>query len=116
MDSYQTAADYAERIERELHNLKVWRSEPLPAAAYASDQPFYLDTMTLYQWLQFILLPSVRKTVEERGEFPAESYVGAHAVREFDGVSEAAGLIQILVAFDEFIEGLHRGGARAPAP
>ena len=109
MDPYADAAAYAERIERELCKLKVWQAEPLPDTAYDSDQAFFLDTMTLYQWLQFVLIPRIQEIVAGRGAFPAESYVGAHAVREFDGVDEAADLVSLLIEFDEFIEGLQRG-------
>ena len=113
MNIYEAAAGYAERIEKELRNLDGWQQEPLPDAAYESEHAFFLDTMTLYQWLQFVLVPRVKEIVDERGSFPAESNVGAHAVRELDGVDEAADLIHVLIEFDEFIEGLHRGSRRA---
>jgi hypothetical protein len=53
-------------------------------------------------------LPRVREIVAARGAFPAESSVGAHAIREFDGWDEGENLIRVLTAFDDFIEGLHR--------
>jgi len=109
MDRYQRAASYADRIERELRSLNAWQSEPLPYSAYESKTAFFADTMTFYQWLQFVLLARVRKIIEERGVFPTESSVGAYAVRELDGIQEADGLIQVLCEFDEFIEGLGRG-------
>ena len=104
MDIYERARSYADRIERELRSLNAWRSEPPPDEAYQSQQAFFADTMTFYQWLQFVLLARVRKIVEDRGGFPARSSVGAYAVRELDGVQEAEGLIQALSEFDEFIE------------
>ncbi len=108
MDRYQRAADFAERIEGELRSLNVWQSEPVPKPAYDSERAFFADTMTFYQWLQFVLLPRVRQVIEERGAFPAKSAVGAYAVRELDGYDEANGLIKALAEFDDFIEGLHR--------
>lgn len=106
MDAYQRAASYAERIERELRGLGVWQSAPLPDAAYDSRQAFFADTMTFYQWLQFVLLARVREIVDKRGEFPRGSSVGAYAVRELDGCEEAGELITALCEFDEFVEGL----------
>lgn len=107
MDSYANAASYADRIEGELRSLGAWRSEPLPASAYQSKRAFFGDTMSFYQWLQFVLLPRVRDIIAEHGAFPAESSVGTYAVRELDGVDEAASLIRSLCEFDDFIEGLH---------
>lgn len=109
MDPYQGAAAYAGRIEHELRNLAVWQAEPPPAAAFESREAFFSDTMSFYQWLQFVLLPRVREIVAEQGEFPDESSVGTYAVRELDGMDAAEGLILALCEFDEFIEELPRG-------
>ncbi len=105
MPSYDRAEWFAQRIERELRNLEVWRFEPLPEAAYESNQAFLADTMTFYQWLQFVLLPRIREVIAEKGEFPSRSQVGVYAVRELDGLTEASELVSLLAEFDDFIEG-----------
>ena len=105
MDRFQSAASHADRIERELRALNAWQSNALPAEAFQSRAAFFADTMTFYQWLQFVLLPRVRQIVEKHGSFPATSSVGAYAVRELDGLDEASGLIKALAEFDDFIEG-----------
>ena len=107
-DRYSVAASYADRIENELRNLNAWQTEPLPDAAYQSETAFFGDTMTFYQWLQFVLLARVRETVAVRGGFPRSSSVGAYAVRELDGQDEAGDLIQVLCEFDDWIEGRQR--------
>lgn len=112
MDPYAVAADYVKRIEQELRDLDAWQSQSLPDAAYESHQAFCLDTMTLYEWLQFVLVPRVEAIVAGRGEFPAESYVSVHAVRELGGVYEARDLIEVLIGFDEFIEKLQHGSKK----
>ncbi len=104
MDRYQAAGSYADRIERELRALNAWQLEPLPKSAFRSRTAFFADTMSLYQWLQFVLVPRVRSIVAERGAFPGESQVGAYAIRELDGRDEANGLIEALCEFDRFIE------------
>jgi tRNA pseudouridine65 synthase len=76
MDRYQAAADYANRIESERRALNAWKLEPPPASAFESQAAFLADTMTFYQWLQFVLLPRVREIVERRRQFPRESSVG----------------------------------------
>jgi uncharacterized protein YqcC (DUF446 family) len=108
MDSYARAAAFADRIEQQLRSLHAWQAAPLPAAAYESQTAFFADTMTFYQWLQFVLLERVRGIVAARGAFPAASSVGVYAVRELDGIDEAAGLITALCEFDDFVEGLRR--------
>lgn len=104
--AYSRAAYFAERIEQELRVLNAWRSEPLPESAYNSEQAFFADTMTFYQWLQFVLLARIRQIIAEKGKFPVQSQVGTYAVRELDGLDEASDLISVLAEFDQFIEGL----------
>src|SRR5260370_7142308 len=91
MARYQMAASYAARSGGALRGLKAWQSEPLADAAYESETAFFADTMTFYQWLQFVLLANVRETIAERGAFPGESSVGTYAVRELDGLSQGSG-------------------------
>ena len=105
MDRYKKAASFADRIEQELRKLNVWQEEPPSDSAFDSEEAFFADTMTFYQWLQFVLLERIREIVEEEGEFPDDSMVGAYAVRELDGISEASDLIQLLSEFDDFITG-----------
>jgi uncharacterized protein YqcC (DUF446 family) len=105
MDRYQLAAAFADRIERELRALQTWQDTPPPPAAFQSRAAFFGDTMSYYQWLQWVLLPRVRQIIADRGSFPQSSSVGAYAVRELDGCYEASGLIQALCEFDEFIAG-----------
>ena len=102
--SYDGASEYADKIEQELRRLNAWQPEPPPEAAFASTRAFYGDTMSFYQWLQFVLLPRIRSVVAKRGHFPPKSQIGAYAVRELDGQDEAADLIELLSRFDQFIE------------
>ena len=112
MDSYKRAAAYADSIEKELRTLQAWQSSPPPDAAFESKQAFLADTLTFYEWLQFVLLDRVREIVAQRGTFPQGSSVGAYAVRELDGFDEAGCLITTLCEFDSFIEGLHQGSVQ----
>jgi uncharacterized protein YqcC (DUF446 family) len=102
--SYAGASEYADQIEQELRKMNVWQPEPPPESAFQSTRPFFGDTMSFYQWLQFVLLPRIRNIVAQRGTFPGKSQVGSYAIRELDGENEAAELIDLLIRFDRFIE------------
>ena len=115
MDRYVAAASYAGRIEHELRALNAWQSNPLPDSAYESEEAFFADTMSFYQWLQFVLMARVREVIETRGAFPEESSVATYAIRELDGNDEAAGLIEALSEFDEFIESPNESATGAEA-
>ena len=59
-----------------------------------------MDTMAFNQWLQFVFIPRVKSMIETGEKLPSDSYIGAQAVREFDGDDNAQGLITLLSEFD----------------
>lgn len=101
----QRAAAAADAVEGEMRRIGMWQTEPPPEDAYSFKMAFAMDTMAFSQWLQFIFLPRVREIIEEGGAFPASSSVAAQAAREFDGVPEASGLVELLAAFDALFNG-----------
>ena len=102
MDSTRLQKDvarYLEQIEAEMRQIGMWQGEALRPEQMEFTEAFAMDTMAFSQWLQFIFLPRVREAVAAN-HFPGSSSVGAQAVREFDGVTEASGLITLLSEFD----------------
>jgi uncharacterized protein YqcC (DUF446 family) len=98
---YSEAERKISEIEAEMKRIGYWSLEELPEEAYDFQQAFAMDTMAFSQWLQFVLIPRVRAIIEEKGDFPSESMVGAQAVREFDGDATASGLVTLLGEFDD---------------
>ena len=77
----------------------------MPQERFEDMGAFGSNTMTYEQWIQFILLPTIRKIANEHDEFPSESNLAAYAVRYFDGDMEVDRLRDLLYALDELIEG-----------
>ena len=72
-------------IESELRQLALWDSEPPPAEALASQQPFAVDTLTLPQWLQWIFLPTMYRLVEAGDSLPPKCGITPMAEEYFRG-------------------------------
>ncbi len=101
---YAVVQQRIDEIEAELKRIGLWRNTPLDSPQYAFTKAFGMDTMSFSQWLQFIFIPRVREIVAQRGQFPSQSQVGAQAVREFDGYSEADHLVWLLNQFDALFD------------
>jgi uncharacterized protein YqcC (DUF446 family) len=99
----QKAAHYADEIEAEMKRIGFWQSEPLKPEQMNFTQAFAMDTMAYSQWLQFIFLPRVREAIASN-QFPSGSSVGTQAVREFDGLTDASGLVTLLSEFDALFD------------
>lgn len=101
---YTQAATQIAEIEAEMNRIGYWCAEPLPESAYDFHMAFAMDTMAFVQWLQFVFVPRVKSIIQQRGEFPASSQVGAQAIREFDSDPQAGRLVSLLCEFDSLFD------------
>ncbi|HSB03019.1 MAG TPA: YqcC family protein [Anaerolineales bacterium] len=99
MPNPQAVLSNLEEIETEMRRINLWQEKPLQPEQYDFRAAFAGDTMSFPQWLQFIFIPSVKRAAANE-DFPSKSQVSAKAVREFDGMEAASGLIELLSRFD----------------
>lgn len=72
-------ATQLDELEACLKAAGLWQSEPLPATAYASTEPFCCDTMAFEQWLQFVFLPKVRDMLAADAPLPSNMAIAPMA-------------------------------------
>jgi uncharacterized protein YqcC (DUF446 family) len=101
LDAVAAAAD---AIEREMRTIGWWTAEAPPAERIDFRAAFGADTLAFPEWLQWVLMPRLREGLAGGG-LPGHSEVAAYAVREFDGLPDAAALIQALTDLDDAING-----------
>lgn len=66
------------RVEVTLRQHQLWQSSPPQAEAFNSTQPFCMDTLEPYEWLQWVLIPRMHALLDAGGELP-----GAFAVAPY---------------------------------
>lgn len=66
--SVQPLHDALNAIEAEMRRLELWNEVPPEAAAFDSEVPFFLDTMALHEWMQWVFVARFRALLE--GGFP----------------------------------------------
>jgi len=104
MSRYHDVAALLIDIEAELRQLGHWQSEAPPEEALRSEQPFAMDTLEFYQWLQFIFIPRVSFLIEQREWLPGECAIAPMAEEYYRGRRlPVAGLLQALEAVDELL-------------
>jgi len=91
-------------IEKELRALRLWTLESLPPEAFASTQPFAVDTMTFPQWLQFIFLPRMKVLVMQQLPLPVNCNIAPMAEHYFAALDlHSAPLIHHLHQIDTLL-------------
>lgn len=88
-------------IEHELRQLELWRSAPPSPEALASTEPFCVDTLSLSEWLQWILIPRMRALIEGQLPLPGNCAIHAIAVESFKDPSlDCSALLALIEALD----------------
>ncbi len=93
-------------IESEMRILGLWTQVSPTPEALATSQPFGVDTLTLSQWMQYILLPTLYQLLENNQELPSGCGVAPMAEEYFRGSEMATtALIDALHAIDIALSG-----------
>jgi uncharacterized protein YqcC (DUF446 family) len=99
-------------IEDEMRRLELWANDPPPVADMASRVPFCYDTLKLWQWLQWILVPRMRLLLADGGMLPASSDIAPLAEVEFRRLQQdTQRLLDLIREFDRAIKDT---GSRLP--
>lgn len=98
-------------LEAELRRLELWEHEPPSASLLASTQPFAVDTLRFSQWLQWLLIPRMRRIFAGEGSLPTQSAIHPYAEDCVDALEDSQALLLLIERFD----GLIRGEAAALA-
>jgi uncharacterized protein YqcC (DUF446 family) len=92
-------------LEAELRRMRLWEREPPREELLASPKPFCIDTLALSQWLQWLLIPRMRRIFAGDGELPRSSAIHPYAEDCFEHLDDSSALLQLIERFDDLIRG-----------
>ena len=104
----QQISQLLKEIEQELRLLGLW-SETAPSKnALASSEPFCVDTLSLSEWLQWILIPRMQQLLSAGLPLPGNCNIHAMAEESFKPLTQDCSSLLILIKrFDECLTLLH---------
>lgn len=72
MSTYQPLQTALLELEASLKAADLWRLPTPDAEAFASQQPFCIDTMSLPQWIRFVFIARLNALIDARAAMPAK--------------------------------------------
>lgn len=95
-------------IRAELQHLNRWQSQPPSAEALASQQPFAVDTLSFFEWTQWIMLPRFEALIQQQAPLPANCNIApmAETAVQQEGI-DGAQLITLFHRLDQTLNGTH---------
>lgn len=107
MNIHEALDDALRDLEATMEAANLWHMTPPPPDAYDSLAPFCVDTMSLPQWLRFVLIARLDALVEARGSMPAKCEIApaveAYLAKASVEASERRQLIQAVEEIDRLI-------------
>ncbi|MGQ7249974.1 YqcC family protein [Halomonas sp. V046] len=94
-------------LEATMKAVNLWRMDKPEPAAFNSQQPFCIDTMSLPQWLRFVFIVRLQVLVEHRSPLPASCDVApavdAYLNQEGAGAADRAMMKSVVEEIDRLI-------------
>jgi uncharacterized protein YqcC (DUF446 family) len=98
-------------LEKELRRVQLWELEPPSEHLLESSQPFCVDTLALSQWIQWLLIPRMRRILAGDGVLPTRSAISPYAADYFEHLDDGDALLALIERLDGLIR--HQPGAMA---
>lgn len=91
-----------EQLKQLMLSDGLWQSEELPSEAFNSNAPFFCDTMSFFQWLQFVFVPKMNDCCLNHS-LPSSMALTPMAEMSFDNSSGALKILKVLTKMDTLI-------------
>lgn len=108
MDRHQQLHQLLLEIEAEMRAWSLWSAAAPSAEAMASQQPFCVDTMGFWEWVQWLMLPRFRAMVEAGQPLPNSSNIAPMVEQALlhSGVKSSK-LLEYFQALDQLLSAQH---------
>lgn len=105
IQQYSELADLLLELQVTMQTANVWECERPSAEALASQQPFCLDTMTLAQWLRYVMIERFQGMIERQEPLPSRCHISPMIEEAFRGLpaSDVKQLMCVADALDRFL-------------
>ncbi|MGP3593435.1 YqcC family protein [Vagococcus sp. WN89Y] len=70
MTQHQRIRQQLQQLEALLREHNLWQSCEPDASAFASTQPFCMDTLEPFEWLQWVLIPRLHALLDSQQPLP----------------------------------------------
>ena len=112
MERQRALTAVVDRLEQALRGMELWEDESPSAARLASTRPFSVDTLRFPEWLQWQLIPRMRRILAGDGPLPTSSAIEPYAKECLEDLGgHSAELLFLIGHLDALIRGETPGAA-----
>ncbi len=106
MNRHHAVRQQLAQVEHVLREQQLWQQQSPDEAAYASTQPFCMDTLEPAEWLQWVLIPRLHHMLDAQAPLPTNFAVAPYYEMALDASHPARGpLLTVLLELDVIFAG-----------
>ena len=99
----QLIANLLQSLVLELKHLGEWQASPPSPKQLASELPFCVDTLTFYQWLQWVFVAKMQWLIDHKQPLPSVCAITPAAVEVIKPSDNTGHLLALIAALDAAI-------------
>lgn len=108
MQTYQQLHQLLLDIEAEMRAWSLWSATAPSAEALSSPQPFCVDTLNFWEWVQWVMLPRFGAMIEQRQALPQGSHMLPMAEQALlNSQVKSSKLLDYFAALDQLLSVQH---------
>ncbi|GLR63310.1 YqcC family protein [Marinospirillum insulare] len=89
-------------LEKRLKHINAWQVAQPDPAAFNSQTPFCVDTMSLEQWLRYIFIPRMQALIDAGKQLPTHCAI-TEQVEMVLSNNEKARVMEVTLAIDKLL-------------
>jgi len=106
MTQHQRVRQQLLQLEAMLRDHDLWQSSVPDASAFASTQPFCMDTLEPFEWLQWVLIPRLHALLDSQQPLPEAFAIAPYYEMALDAAHpHRAGVLLHLQQLDALFAG-----------
>lgn len=94
---------YLNQLQQNLRQLGLWQSIPPSQTQLSSQQPFYLDTLEAYEWLQWVFIPRINALLDAELDLPNKIAITPYIEEAMKETAQLDLLLQPLTKIEKLL-------------
>lgn len=99
----QQTQQYLFSLQQSMQQLDLWQALAPTPEAFASTQPFALDTMEPYEWLQWIFIPRMQALLDANAPLPEKIAISPYLEEALEDNKARQVILAVLYDLEELL-------------
>ncbi|TNH07559.1 YqcC family protein [Testudinibacter sp. TR-2022] len=103
MSQEDKVRQHLQQLQYNLQQLALWQTSPPEQERLQSEQPFHLDTLEPYEWLQWIFIPRMHALLDAEAPLPSKIAITPYLEEAMNDIAQLELLLSPLTDIESLL-------------